>query len=462
MKLRTHINLIVACLSAVFIVLMLIVEIDRTRRAVREEIAAANIVATQLLSRVAQTYERDGSLPVLLFLKHLGRVRANEITLRDAQGALLYRSPPATYKAGREAPHWFAHVLSADSTPRVFELAGGAKLSVEPNPSRAVLDGWDDLVQLAWVGGAAFLLLNLLVFWLVGRALAPLPVIASGLNRIEEGDLSYRLPELPGREAATIGAAFNRMAVAVEEKWEAERMAREAEARLEERRELSRVVEQRLDEERRAIARELHDEFAQSVTAIRTLAVAIVGRHPADQATLEAAQTISSEAGQLYDAMHSLIPRLAPISLDTLGLAETVQGLVEEWRKRQPSIQFTLHQTLPQQLGSSLALTIYRVVQEALINAVRHAHASIVSIDIETRADAVLVRITDDGIGLPPDWSRPGSFGLRGLRERVAALNGRLRVANREGERGVEVRAEIPLEERTAASENEHDSRAAG
>ena len=69
MKLRTHINLIVGSLSAVFIALMLIVEIGRTRLAVSEEIAAANTVATQLLSRVTATYEREGPLPLLLFLK---------------------------------------------------------------------------------------------------------------------------------------------------------------------------------------------------------------------------------------------------------------------------------------------------------------------------------------------------------------------------------------------------------
>lgn len=456
MKLRTHINLLVGGLSAVFIVLMLIVEVDRTRRAVREEIAAANIVATQLLSRVAQTYERDGSLPVLLFLKHLGRVRANEITLYDAHGTLLYRSPPATYKAGREAPTWFTEILSAHGEPRVFQLSGGAELRVEPNPSRAVLDGWDDLLQLAWVAGGGFLLLNILVFWLVGRALAPLPIIASGLERLEQGDLSHRLPPLPGQEAGTIGAAFNRMAVSVEEKWHAERRASEAQARLEERRELAQLVGQRLDEERRAIARELHDEFAQSVTAIRTLAVAIIGRHPSDSPTLEAARTISDEAGRLYDGMHSLIPRLAPIALDTLGLAETLQGLVDEWRKREPAIRFSLQQALPDQLGQSLALTIYRIVQEGLINAVRHAKASEIAISIESDPHRVCVRVTDDGVGLPQDWSRPGSFGLRGLRERVTALNGRLRVANRADASGVEIQAEIPLDKAESVNATSH------
>jgi two-component system sensor histidine kinase UhpB len=444
MKLRTHINLIVACLSAIFIVLMLALEIDRTKRAISEEIRAANVVATQLLSRVAQTYERDGPLPVLLFLKHLGRVRANEITLLDASGQVLYRSPTATYKAGREAPRWFAHLLLPDIEPRVFDLSGGAKLTVEANPSRAVLDGWDDFLQLLIVGGTAFVLLNLLIFSLVRRALAPLPVIASGLHRIQEGELSHRLPAMPDEETASIGAAFNRMAESVEQKWQAERAALEARANLEERRELSHLIEQRLDEERRSIARELHDEFAQSVTAIRSLAVAIIGRTHDDKPTLEAAQTISNEAAALYDAMHSLIPRLAPIALDTLGLTETLQGLVAEWRKRHPSIKISIEQELPELLGPTAALAVYRTVQEALINAIRHASPCEIAISVRTQEDRILISILDDGVGLPDDWSRPGSFGLRGLRERLATLNGNLRVANRTP-KGVEVIGEIPL-----------------
>jgi two-component system sensor histidine kinase UhpB len=209
------------------------------------------------------------------------------------------------------------------------------------------------------------------------------------------------------------------MAASMQAKVAAERQAREAEARLEERRELSKFVEQRIDEERRMIARELHDEFAQSVTAIRSLAVAIKSQTSDGSPSHQAADVISSEAARLYDSMHGLIPRLAPIALDTLGLTETIHGMVDEWQRRNPSLKITLKQNLPASLGQSVALTLYRVVQEALVNALR----------------------------LPTDWMRPGRFGLRGLRERAEHVHGTLTVRNREstGQPGVEVRAEIPL-----------------
>jgi two-component system sensor histidine kinase UhpB len=444
LKLRTHINLIVGCLSAAFIALVVSVQLDSTRRAVGEEIAAANIVASQLLGQVAAQHD---TVELHRFLDSLGRVRANEILLYASDGALLYQSPLATYKAGREAPKWFSNLLLPQTTAREFKLQDGSRLTVTANASRAILDGWDDMKTLLWSGALALGLLNGLVFWFVSRALAPLPVIADGLSRLQQGDLKYRLPMLQGYESGIIGTAFNDMATAVQEKVAAERHAREAEASLEERREFAKLVEQRLDEERRMIARELHDEFAQSVTAIRSLAVAISTQVPDDKSpTHEAAQVISAEAGRLYDAMHGLIPRLAPLALDTLGLSETFQSMVSEWRQRNPKLRFSLQQNLPTGLGHSAALTIYRIVQEGLSNAIRHAQATQIDVAIEYDERRVQVTILDDGVGLSDEWSRPGRFGLRGLRERTAYVRGTFSVSNRTDKSGVEVRAEIPLE----------------
>jgi two-component system sensor histidine kinase UhpB len=442
-KLRTHVNLIVASLSAAFVILVSWLEFDGTRRAVQEEIAGANIVATNLLKRVADVYAMTGEQQLLMFLQQLGRVRAHEITLRTADGRPIYRSPPSPYKPGREAPAWFSSRVLPDTPVQVFRLASGAELIVEANASRAVLDGWDKLTDLMIIGGLAFLVLNATVFWLVGRAVAPWPVIVSGLNRIEQGDLQYRLPALKGYEANTIGATFNRMAFSLEEKQLSDRKARDAEERLERRRELDQIVEQRLDEERRLIARELHDEFAQSVTAIRSFAVVIANQH-ADSRTAEVAQLISSEAARLYDAMHGLIPRLAPLTLDTLGLAETIEGFIKQWQGRNPAIQFSFRHDLTMDLGTSITMAIYRVVQEGVINAVRHANASSIEVEVLGSPKNVRVRVVDDGAGLTQDWSRPGHFGLRGLQERLAMLGGLLTVGAHQPH-GVELTAEIPL-----------------
>ena len=446
MRLRTRLNLVVAGLSAAFVIVLIAAEIQSARSSVREEIEAANRVAAQLLGRLVSVYSHVGGPDLVLqFLDQLGRVRANEVSLLAASGEVLYRSPAATYKAGREAPAWFTQLLAPQAAKYTFLLPEGLQLVVQAQPSRAVLDAWDGVLRLAAVGTVMLLVVNGLAFWSVARVLKPFPVIADGLERIEQGDLAFRLPALPGSEAHAIGAAFNRMAQAVEDKVAAERKARDAETRLEERREMASLADQRVEEERRLIAHELHDEFGQSVTAIRSLALAIATQGGVrDPETCKIALLISDEAARLYDAMHGLIPRLTPLSLDTLGLAATLESLVRDWQRRHPSIALTLRQDLPGDLGPSIALAIYRLVQEGLINALRHAQPSRVDIEVRTDAQRIIVTVADDGVGLPADWARAGHFGLRGLADRVDQLGGSFDIGSA-GERGARLTATIPL-----------------
>ncbi len=273
------------------------------RDSVREEIEASSRVAVQFLGQLAALDSRQGGSSLALqFLQQLGRVRANDIVLESARGEVLYHSPPPTYKAGRSAPAWFAELLAPGTTHHAFELPGGARLLVDADASRSILDAWDDMTRLLLLSVVMLVAVNGTAFWLAGRALAPFPVIAQGLERIQRGELDFRLPRLTGHEAGVIGAAFNRMAQAVQDKVQAERKARDAETRLEERQEMAGIVEQKIEEERRLIAHELHDEFGQSVTAIRSLAQAIATQAGVrDAATGEAARLISDEAARLYD-----------------------------------------------------------------------------------------------------------------------------------------------------------------
>ena len=451
MRLRTRLNLVVAGLSASFMIVLIASEIQSTRTSVREEIEAANRVASQLLGQLASIYSRVGGPDLVLrFLEQTGRIRANEVSLLSASGEVLYRSPQATYKSGREAPQWFARLLAPQATKVTLPLRGGVLLVIEAQSSRAVLDAWDEIMHLAALGAVMLVIVNGLAFWGVAHVLKPFPIIADGLERIQQGDLSYRLPPLAGPEAGTIGTAFNRMAQAVQDKVQAERQARDAETRLEERREMASLADQRVEEERRLIAHELHDEFGQSVTAIRSLALAIAtqaGTH--DTATGDVARMISDEAGRLYDAMHGLIPRLAPLTLDTMGLTATLENLVRDWQRRHPTVTLTLHHALPPDLGPSITLVIYRVVQEGVINALRHANPSRVDVDVSSDPQRIIVTVSDDGVGLPAQWSKPGHFGLRGLTERLTQLGGsfaiRNNIAGHGTAGGARLTAEIPL-----------------
>jgi two-component system sensor histidine kinase UhpB len=444
MKLRTRLNLVLTGVTAVFLAVLVADEIRDARSSVREEIEAANRVAGQVLGSLVLTYASSGGTQsVADILRQLGHVRANEVTLRDASGRLVYHSPPPVYKAGREAPAWFAHLLAPAPARQTFTLGDGAQVVIEAQPSRAILDTWDDLARLLAIASGLLLGLSALAFVLIDRALAPFPIIVQGFERLQRGELAFRLPQLRGSEAQAIGAAFNRMAHAVEDKVRAETEAREARSRLEERRELGLLIEQSIEEERRQIAHELHDEFGQSVTAIRSLAMAIAGQAP-EPGLASTARLISDEAARLYDAMHGLIPRLAPLSIDTLGLAASLESLVNDWQSRHAKPLLSLRHELAADLGASVTLAAYRVVQEGLVNALRHASAEHVRIEVSSIAERMMIVVNDDGVGLPVQWSRPGHFGLRGLAERVEQLGGTLQVRNLEPH-GVSLTAEIPL-----------------
>ncbi len=240
--LRWQIHLIVAALMGLFVAAVIALQIDATRRSVREEIVAANRVAGQLLQRVGWIYTNAGPEALVGFLQQLGRVRANDIRLESDDGRSLFVSPPPTYKQGRDAPAWYTGLVTPPLQRQVIALPGG-RLTVEAEPSRAILDGWDDFVRLAGAGATVLVLLNIGVFWLLGRALKPLPTIVSGLSRLEKGDYAARLPALPGRDVGVIGQAVNQLAEAIEAEIQARLRAYEAERTLEESREFSRRLE---------------------------------------------------------------------------------------------------------------------------------------------------------------------------------------------------------------------------
>ena len=128
---------------------------------------------------------------------------------------------------------------------------------------------------------------------------------------------------------------------------------------------------------------------------------------------------------------------------DARGLT-ALENLVRDWQRRYPAVELSLRQELQGDLGPSVTLTAYRVVQEGLINALRHAQATRIAIDLNSSAKGMKITVRDDGVGLPAEWSRPGHFGLRGLADRLARLGGTLDVRSH-APSGVLLTAEIPL-----------------
>jgi PAS domain S-box-containing protein len=218
---------------------------------------------------------------------------------------------------------------------------------------------------------------------------------------------------------------------------------------LQENRRLSQRSVQVQEEERRNLARELHDELGQSLNAIKVDAVTIRDASANEAEVQRSARAIIEVSGQVYDVVRSLTQRLRPVALDELGLRSAIEYGIEQWRRRHPAVRcsFAAEGELDN-LSEQHNITLYRLAQECMTNVTKHAQASHVAICLARSPgaqgrDEVRFSFEDDGHGFDPGMRRQG-LGLIGLRERVEALGGRFDLRSAPGE-GTRVRASIPL-----------------
>jgi signal transduction histidine kinase len=228
------------------------------------------------------------------------------------------------------------------------------------------------------------------------------------------------------RLAETLAA---RAAVAVDL---SERVSRDA---------VRRVVEAQ-EAERKRLARELHDETGQALTSI------LLGLKPLEQtmATEEGRAAVASLRDLVVSTLQNvrrLAVELRPSALDDFGLVPAIERLVDTFRE-QTGLQVDLEARLGEdRLAGEVETALYRIVQEALTNVVKHAGASRVSILITPKDDAVAAVVEDDGVGFDPETPPADGLGLLGMRERVGLVGGRLRIESSEG-RGTTLVAEVP------------------
>ncbi len=449
MSLRVQVNLIITTLLALFASVLIGLQIDNTRRSVHEEVMGANVVATQLLSRMQWIYGNSGLEGMAGFLNQVGRIRANEVELRDDEDTVVYKSPLPTYKAGRMAPGWYSSLVSPPLEPKVIKLPNG-RIVLRADASRAVLDGWDDLHPMLWIVLAGFVLGNALIYALMGRALRPLHQLVQGLRQMADGDYATRLSRLPGHEGRQIGQAFNHMAQSVQDSIEARRQAREAALALAENRELTQTIQARIELERAAIARELHDELGQQVTAIKSVGLAIARRTAdTDPSIAQSARLVMQCADQIYDGMHRMIARLRPLALDQFGLYDALRDLLAECQLQHPEL--VISATLSESLDAAddaLATAVYRIVQEAVTNALRHAQASRLAVSVERSGAFVQLQVADNGCGCIAQFPAAGHYGLTGMRERVQALDGDFELLQCQPG-GIAIRVRLPFSRNT-------------
>lgn len=311
-----------------------------------------------------------------------------------------------------------------------------AQVTAVADPGVIITRAWartGDLMRVAVgmaIGGA------LLTGLLVMRLLAPFRTLLRGIERLQRGEFATRLPRLKLAEFDQLGIALNGTAATLQE----------AQAV---RTELTRRLFTVQESERRALARELHDEFGQCLTATRAMATAIA---QSGETTAPDGARIAEISGQMMDSLRAELARLRPPDLDDLGLRPALERLVADWRRRMPAVRFALDfaggiEAVP----DDLALSLYRIAQECVTNAIRHGRPRSVALRIAVDRDIVL-SVHDDGAprqDAPPDGGpRPegptsDGYGLLGIRERVDALGGSFDL--QPGAAGMVATARLPL-----------------
>jgi two-component system sensor histidine kinase UhpB len=227
------------------------------------------------------------------------------------------------------------------------------------------------------------------------------------------------------------------------------RLRESAEARvqglLSHNRELARQLIGVQESERRALARELHDDLGQACSAIRVETAFI--RHcngGAHAGIAAAAERAEAEAQRLYEQVRDMLRRLRPVELDALGLLAALQALCEAWEARSGVACSFHHEGLATALGDAVDITVYRVTQEALSNVMRHAMASSVRVRLQCSTQELVLTVHDDGCGVDPGASPTRGLGLLGASERAAALGGRLHIESTPGA-GLRLELQLPL-----------------
>jgi two-component system, NarL family, sensor histidine kinase UhpB len=275
----------------------------------------------------------------------------------------------------------------------------------------------------------------------MNRALAPLQSPVAAMKGIAAGDYDTRVTPGGPPEFAAIGTQLNDLVATLGQS-------------LQDKQQLAEKIVSLQDAERKDVARELHDEFGPHLFALRAHASALAQAVDADAPDIRSLRkhgdSILAQINTLQHVNRRVLDRLRPVGLSELGLADALGALMRLWRESNPGV--TIETSISPEIGrpgDTAELTIYRIVQEALTNVFRHSGATHVDVAIEpaappkrlpTAATATLLRVRDNGAGLPNDHKT--GFGLMGMRERVLALGGTLTVAS--SERGVLVEAVVP------------------
>ena len=399
---------------------------------------AARAVAAALNGALQTSANPQATLDA--FVQSLGTSEA--IRFRRVGADIGVPSPLDVRTPLGRVPGWFVHLLEVPevgaSYPVTIEGKRVGDIVFAPDMSADIYEKWIGFLAIAASGIALMLLTGVIAHFAARSALGPLQNLGDGLTRMRMGDYEHLIP-------ATGPPEIRKSSL------EANELARTLSRLSQDNRSLLRRIVSLQDDERRDMARELHDELGPLLFGIRANTVALLEAIPPDKAEIgSAAEGILQSVETLQQANRRILDRLRPLYIQELGLERSIQTLLQNAKAQAPDLAQTSQiDAKLNDVDGLLSQTVYRVIQEAVTNVLRHARADSMHVRAAIEDRELVVEISDNGIGFPAD--RVLGRGLTGMLERVRALSGTLQLLREEGRTCV--RCRLPAGDSAAAVE---------
>jgi two-component system sensor histidine kinase UhpB len=437
LSLRTRLMVAIALALIAGLGLGCVITVHQARHSVAREMGSAFAVGRQTLTTVVRDLGSSLDPPVRLrqTIAAFDGNRHIRVSLIGEDDTLLDSSTLAS--STKPAPPWFVSLIGVPARMEELPLPTFAApfraIRLETNPNNEVLEAWTPFREATVLISLLFLMSGVVIWWSITFALRPLATVSAALKSVGAGEFEARLPIGGPAETQVIVHAFNRMTQDLS-------VARDRNHGL------YRQLLSAQEAERKDIARDLHDDIGPLLLSIIIDVAALeigFSKNEDTQAVLSL-QSIAKTVGEAQQLIRAIVNRLRPIGLAEFGVRRAVENLVIFWKRRHPAVTFDLD--LDQSfdsLGEQLDLTVFRIVQEALVNALRHGQPTRIGVSFRPAPDSapeVVVEVVDDGKGTA--CITPG-FGLTGMRERVESAGGRLTTLSQPGG-GFIMRAILP------------------
>ncbi len=350
------------------------------------------------------------------------------------------RPPCNNEKTTQSSPTWFSTLYQAWFQPNYeatrdvnFNVFTYGTVFVSLNVQTEISRAWKNLKSILSVLIVSLIAVCSLVYLTINRVLKPAQDIVAGLEKMQAGDLSTRLPNFDINEWRRTGNAINQLAI-------------NQEKTTLENQQLAFKLLHIQEEEHRYIARELHDEFGQCLSGINALTSSINQNTGLNKNILRESTKIKEISQQMMVQLRNILTRLRPAEIDTLGLTISLKNLIQSWEGK--SNNKTQYQTKingdVDNLPEPLPINIYRIIQEGLTNIEKHAQASTAEISLTQSENKVFLSITDNGVAASNSFDHAKGFGLLGMRERVIALGGQF-IIEPQQPTGLQIQITLPI-----------------